>query len=128
MTLSDSVINRLVLHDFNRNDLSNNVGGVSGAWTARADITAGTVDLALVSREHRGELGNALHITYALDPHNSSTTGFRMGLNGLDGLTMIISSSGSKGIRARDMHDHSRLRFKDPSTNARRLTSVEVTW
>lgn len=84
--MSETVIERLVLHDFNHSGLSNNIGGVSGAWTSQADIEAGQVQLELTSQERRGHNGNALHIAYELDPEKSSTTGFRMSLNGLDGV------------------------------------------
>ncbi|MEN8130097.1 MAG: glucoamylase family protein [Pseudomonadota bacterium] len=83
---SEPVIKRLVLHDFNRRDLLSNVGGESGAWTGHSDLSTGKVDIALSGDERRGESGHALHLSYSLDRQAQSSTGFRIGLNGLDGV------------------------------------------
>ena len=77
---------RLILHDFDRADQTNNLGGSSYTWTSSWDDSTSESEFTLVSTERRGNHGNALHLFYEFNPDNSlrSRTGFRTDLNNLD--------------------------------------------
>lgn len=77
-------LKRLVLHDFNRSILTNNVGGECEALLINPDVTLGRVQWTLETSEKRGASGHALHLSYALPPDTTSQTCFRTSLQGLD--------------------------------------------
>jgi Uncharacterized protein conserved in bacteria len=83
-TLSETVFKRLMLHDFNRSVITNNLGGEGQTWTGDSDDSESRAEYTLTSSEGRGESGNSLYLLYKLNPHTSSKSGFRMKLNGLD--------------------------------------------
>jgi hypothetical protein len=82
---SQPVIKRLVLQDFNRPDMTNNLGGESGVWTASSDLSAGELKLNLSSAQRIGKTGQSLQASYSFDQQSISSNGFRTSLKGLDG-------------------------------------------
>ncbi len=72
----------LLLHDFNRIDLTNNVGGKSEEWSVRFDLSS--AELEIFTTERHGNRENALRLSYNFASYSSPESGFRTRLNLLD--------------------------------------------
>ncbi len=83
-TLTQAVNQRLVLHDFNRTELSNNIGGGSETWTAKSDGDTSLTTLELAASEPREGGGSALKLSYSFATETTAETGFRTHFNNLD--------------------------------------------
>lgn len=114
INFSQPVINRLVLHDFNRHDLSNNIGGESGVWTASSDLAAGELTLNLSSVQRIGKMGQSLQISYSFDQQSLSSTGFRTSLKGLDGVNFDHIEFWVKGDSQKGYADSFKVAFQRP--------------
>jgi len=75
---------RIVLHDFDRDDPRNNLRGNSGTWNLEPDDQKSDASFILDDKQHRGESGHALFLTYKLNPDRASQNGFYTNLNDLD--------------------------------------------
>ena len=80
--LSESVIKRLMLDDFNRSVDTNNIGGKNGIWTANSDVQEGELTYTSAASDRSGDGGNALYLSYLFNSEMVSKTGFRLNLNG----------------------------------------------
>lgn len=81
---SESAPRRMVLHDFDRPTLVNNVGGLSAAWANDPNRALAWAELAPLSTLVDDGHNNALHLSYAFDEEGNAAVGFRTKLKGLD--------------------------------------------
>ena len=108
---ADDTLKRLVVGDFNRPDLQNNLGGNAGVWNLDPTDSNSACIYSLDAQTKRGTEGSSLRLTYRLNLNKSSQNGFWMSLNGLD---------------ARD-YDHLELWIKgDPKQGFARSLKIEV--
>jgi hypothetical protein len=82
--VSDSAPKRLVLHDFDRPSLVNNVGGPSAAWANDPNSALAWAELAPLSTLVDDGHSNALYLSYAFNKQGNAAVGFRTKLRGLD--------------------------------------------
>lgn len=78
------VLRRLVLHDFDQDTSNNNLGGETYAWTQDSDSLVLQAAFTMTPAQRTEDEGNALHLSYTLDPQRRSKAGFKTRLNGLD--------------------------------------------
>jgi len=108
---ADATPKRLVVHDFNRPAIQDNLGGNAATWNLDPTDSRSECIYSLDARTKRGTNGNSLHLAYRLNPKKSSQNGFWMRLNGLD---------------ARD-YDHLELWIKgDPKQGFAKSLKIEV--
>ena len=108
---ADVTLKRIVVQDFNRPGIQNNLGGNAGVWNLDPTDRKSRCSYTLDAVNRRGAEGNSLHLAYRLNPDKSSQNGFWMSLNGLD---------------ARD-YDHLELWIKgDPKQGFARSLKIEV--
>ena len=102
---------RLVVHDFDRPGIQDNLGGNAATWNLNPTDSRSGCTYSLDAQVKRGTEGNSLHLDYRLNPNKSSQNGFWMRLNGLD---------------ARD-YDHLELWIKgDPKQGFAESLKIEV--
>lgn len=81
---ADAAQKRLVVHDFDRPRIQNNLGGNAATWNLDPTDSKSDCTNTLDAQTKRGSEGNSLHLAYRLNPAKSSQNGFWMNLNGLD--------------------------------------------
>ena len=81
---ADATLKRLVVDDFDRPGIQNNLGGKAAAWNLDPSDSQSGCAYTLEAETKRGTQGNSLHLAYRLNPNKSSQNGFWMNLNGLD--------------------------------------------
>ncbi len=108
---ADATLKRLVVHDFDRPSIQNNLGGNAGTWNLDPTDSKSDCTCILDAQTKRGTEGNSLYLAYRLNPNKSSQNGFWMSLNRLD---------------ARD-YDHLELWVKgDPKQGFAKSLKIEV--
>ena len=81
---ADATPKRLVVDDFDRPGIQNNLGGNAAAWNLDPSDSQSDCTYTLDAQTKRGAKGNSLRLAYRLNPDKSSQNGFWMNLNGLD--------------------------------------------
>lgn len=81
---ADTTLKRLVVQDFDRPSIQNNLGGNAGTWNLDPTDSESGCTYLLDAQTKRGTKGNSLYLAYRLNPNKSSQNGFWMSLNGLD--------------------------------------------
>jgi hypothetical protein len=81
---ADATLKRLVVHDFDRPRIQNNLGGNAGTWNLDPTDSKSDCTYILDAQTKRGTEGNSLYLAYRLNPNKSSQNGFWMSLNRLD--------------------------------------------
>ncbi len=108
---ANATLKRLVVQDFDRPRIQNNLGGNAGTWNLDPTDSESGCTYTLDAQTKRGTEGNSLYLAYRLNPNKSSQNGFWMSLNGLD---------------ARD-YDHLELWIKgDPKQGFASSLKIEV--
>jgi hypothetical protein len=108
---ADATLKQLVVDDFDRPGIQNNLGGNGATWNLDPSDSQSDCTYTLDPQTRRGAAGNALHLAYRLNPNKSSQNGFWMNLKGLD---------------ARD-YDHLELWIKgDPKQGFAKSLKIEV--
>ncbi|MBV9463417.1 MAG: DUF3131 domain-containing protein [Verrucomicrobiae bacterium] len=74
----------LILHDFDRADIPDNLRGNAGTWNLDPSDPKTEINFILDDSVKHGEKGNSLYLTYKLNPDRSAQCGFWMNLNNLD--------------------------------------------
>lgn len=72
---STNVLKRLVVHDFNRADLDNNLRGSSGTWNLDETDPKAECNAIIDSTYKVGDSGNSLYLSYKLNPEQSKKNG-----------------------------------------------------
>jgi len=75
---------RLVIHDFNRALIADNLRGNAGTWNLDPNDPKSEANFLLDPVNRRGTEGYGLYLTYKLNPEKKSQNGFWMNLNRLD--------------------------------------------
>jgi len=119
-----AVSKRLVIHDFNRADLDNNLRGSSGTWNLD-ETDPKSESNALIDSTHKvGDSGNALYLSYKLNPNQSekngmwSQNGFWTNLNKLDATEYDHLEFWVKGDAKLGFAGSFKVEFKKPKPNS----------
>ena len=81
---ADVPLKRLVVDDFDRPGIQNNLGGDAATWNYDPIDPKSSCTYNLDAQTKHGSEGNSLHLVYRLNPNKSSQNGFWMNLNHLD--------------------------------------------
>jgi hypothetical protein len=81
---ADATLKRLVVDDFDRPGIQNNLGGKAATWNLDPSDSQSGCAYTLEAQTKRGTEGNSLHLAYRLNPNKSSQNGFWMNLKALD--------------------------------------------
>ncbi len=110
---SEPARQRLMLQDFNQG-LGNDLVRGGTAWKTNPGDSKSAVQFRLQSSHTRGESGNALYLSYTLNPTKAATNGFRLYLKGLDASAYDHLEFWVKGDRRKGFADAFKVEFKRP--------------
>jgi len=116
-TTSDSAphaLQRLVLHDFNREEIKNNLRGYGGTWEKDPQDPNSHVAYVLDPDHQRSTQGSALYLSFRLNPQEATENGFWMNLNGLDATAYDHLSLWVKGDPVQGYASSFKVEFKRP--------------
>jgi hypothetical protein len=115
---ADATPKQLVVDDFNRASLQDNLGGDAGTWNLNSGDTNSACTCMLDAQTRRGTEGNSLHLSYRLNPNKSSQNGFWMGLKGLDARDYDHLEIWVKGDPKAGFASSLKIEVKQPKQNA----------
>jgi hypothetical protein len=117
-------LKRLVLHDFNRAELDNNLRGSSGTWNLDESDAKAECNAIVDSTHKVGDSGNSLFLSYKLNPVQSEKTGlwsqngFWTNLNKLDATDYDHFEFWVKGDPKLGFAKSFKIEFKKPKPNS----------
>jgi hypothetical protein len=121
-TLSASLFKKLVLDDFNRPELINNLGGESVTRQDGPEDSANRLEVSLSSGVKRGESGGALYLYYTFDKKSPAKSTYRMDLNDLDATEYDHLEFWVKGDPHRGFGQSFKVEFQRPMEGFPQLT------